>query len=86
MATLSRPISNAGWAATVRNGKVTIASGRSSMPTTATSSGTRSASSSSACSAPIAMKLFAANNAVGTGTDRMAARVISVPLSILKAP
>ena len=85
-ATARRPISKAGWATTVRNGKVTIASGRSSKPTRATSSGTRSPSSASACWTPIAMKLLAANSAVGRGTCAIAARAMARPLSIVNAP
>ena len=85
-ATARRPISTAGWATTVRNGNVTIACGRSSKPTTATSSGTARPSSSSACRTPMAMKLLAANSAVGRGTGAIADSVMARPLSIENAP
>ncbi len=86
MATARRPISAAGCAATVRKGKVTMASGRSSKPTTATSSGTARASSRRACSTPMAMKLLAANSAVGRGSVAITSSVMARPLSMLNDP
>ena len=55
------PIATAGWRTVVRPGRTVAASGMSSKPTTATSSGTRSPASAMAWNAPSAMRSLAAN-------------------------
>ena len=60
-----RPISLGFWATVVRRGRTHWASGMSSNPTIATSSGTRRFSASASSRAPIAMVSLAAKTAVG---------------------